>query len=298
MRKEYFMYLLTEIGLLNDVIGDGVSEMVEDPSLFQEWFDEMAPKGLSFLFQLVIAIVILLVGLKVINFVVKLVLRSFERGNVEKGVATFLTSLIKYILYFILVMILLGRFGVTTGSVVALLGSAGLTVGLALQGSLSNFAGGVLILLLKPFVVGDYIITGEGEGSVISITIFYTRLVTADNKTIVIPNGALSNINITNVSHMETRRVDVQVGVDYASDLAKVKEVLRHVAVSEELVLQDQPVDVFVAELADSSVNMELRVWVKNENYWQAKWSLTEKVKNALDENGISIPYPHMHVIS
>lgn len=292
------MYFMTEVGMLDNIINEDVAEVVEDPSLIQKWFEKAAPAGINFLIQVLIAIVILLIGLKVISFVMKLVLRSFERGHVDKGVASFLTSLIKYMLYFILVMILLGRFGVTAGSVVALLGSAGLTIGLAMQGSLSNFAGGVLIMLLKPFVVGDYIITSEGEGSVIAITIFYTKLVTVDNKAIMIPNGTLSNINITNVSHMDTRRVDVQVGVEYDADLAQTKAVLHKVADLQELVLHEEPIDVFVAELADSSVVMELRVWVKNEDYWNAKWHLTEEIKNALDENGIGIAYPHLHVIA
>lgn len=287
-------YLLTEAVNLEET----VSEVVDNPGLIREWFDNAAPKALSFAVQLVITILILLVGIKLINLVVKLIMKSFERSNMEKGVSTFLGSLIRYILYFILIMILLSGFGVTTGSVVAVLGSAGLTVGLALQGSLANFAGGVLILLLKPFVVGDYIIASGEEGTVIAITIFYTKLVTADNKAVVIPNGTLSNSNITNVSHMETRRVDIQVGVDYSSDLSKVKEVLLQVVQSDEAVLKDQPVNIFVAALADSSVNMGVRVWVCNADYWTAKWRLTENIKNAFDENGIEIPYPHMHILA
>ena len=221
-----------------------------------------------------------------------------EKGNTETGVITFLCSLVKYALYFVLCMIILSQFGVTTGSVVAVLGSAGLTVGLALQGSLQNFAGGVLILLLKPFAVGDYIIdNGSGdEGTVSAITIYYTKLLTIDNRMILIPNGSLSNSSITNVTGMEKRRVDIVVGVAYESDLAKVKKVLEQVVASEPAVLTEEAKDVFVSELADSSVNMGIHVWVKTSDYWTAKWRMTENIKNALDENGISIPYPQLDV--
>lgn len=292
-------YTLTEMAdHIGESMPDAVSDVVENPSLIKRWLDSATPKVISFAIQLVIAVVILLVGLKVIKVIVRMLKRSFERSNVEKGVATFLCSMVKYILCFILVMILLSQFGVTTGSVVAVLGSAGLTVGLALQGSLANFAGGVLILVLKPFVVGDYILTEGTEGTVEGITIFYTRLLSVDNKLIVIPNGTLSNSIITNVSHMDIRRVDIRVGVDYASNLAKVKDVMMAVAASDEAVIKDSQIDVFVAELADSSVNMEVRVWVNNADYWTTKWRMTENIKNAFEENGIEIPYPHMHIMN
>lgn len=290
------MFFLTETGFVNDVVEQEVAEAIENPSIIVEWWKDFLPGAIHFLIQIAIAVVILLVGLRLISFLVKILRKSFEKSNMEKGVSTFLCSLVRYILYFILVMIILSQFGVAAGSVIAVLGSAGLTVGLALQGSLSNFAGGVLILILKPFVVGDYILAGAEEGTVEEITIFYTHLLTVDNKRIVIPNGTLSNTNITNFSRMETRRVDVRVGIAYDADLAKAKAVLLELAEGTEAVLKDQQIDVFVAELAESSVNLELRVWVKNEDYWPAKWSLTENIKLALDENQISIPYPHVTV--
>ena len=221
-----------------------------------------------------------------------------ERGKVEAGVVSFLSSFVKYALYFVLAMIILGQFGVTTSSVIAVLGSAGLTMGLALQGSLSNFAGGVLILLLKPFVVGDYILDNASseEGTVKEITIFYTKLLTIDNKLILIPNGSLSNSSITNYSHMDMRRIDLIVGVGYASDLSKVKAVLEGVVKTETAVIKDEPVDIFVSDLGDSAVDMGIRVWVKTEDYWPVRWRLLEQMKNALDENGISIPFPQMDV--
>lgn len=275
-----------------------INEITENPGVVVTYFKNILPDLLSFLIQLVIAVVILLVGIKVIGVIVKMLRKTMEKGNTEIGVITFLCSLVKYALYFVLCMIILSQFGVTTGSVVAVLGSAGLTVGLALQGSLQNFAGGVLILLLKPFAVGDYIIdNGSGdEGTVSAITIYYTKLLTIDNRMILIPNGSLSNSSITNVTRMEKRRVDIVVGVAYESDLAKVKKVLEQVIASEPAVLTEEAKDVFVSELADSSVNMGIHVWVKTSDYWTAKWRMTENIKNALDENGISIPYPQLDV--
>lgn len=275
-----------------------LQEISDNPGVIRTYLEGMVPSLLSFLVQVVVAIIVLLIGSRIIKFLLKLIRKSLDRSKVEAGVVTFLCSLVKYSLYFVLVMIILAQFGVTTSSVVAVLGSAGLTLGLALQGSLSNFAGGVLILLLKPFVVGDYIIDGATgqEGTVSSITIFYTKLLTVDNRMIMIPNGSLSNSSITNVTHMEKRRIDLVIGVSYEADLAKTKQVLSEVAQHEASRLPDEPVDVYVAELADSSVQMGVRIWVKTEDYWPTKWKLTEDIKNALDANDISIPFPQMDV--
>ena len=201
-------------------------------------------------------------------------------------------------MYFILIMMILSWFGVATGSVVAMLGSAGLTIGLALQGSLANFAGGVLILILKPFKVGDYVsVNGDTVmGTVMEITMFYTKISSDDNKVVHIPNGTLADSNITNFTMMDKRRIDVSVGVAYESDLAKVKAVLTKVVESQELVLKEEPINVFVKELGDSAVEMGIRVWVKNQDFWPTKWKLTEEIKLALDKNNISIPYPQMDI--
>ena len=196
-----------------------------------------------------------------------------------------------------MVFVLLGIFGVGTGSAVAILGSLGVTVGLALQGSLSNFAGGVLILILKPFGIGDYIVDGSGkEGTVSTISIFYTTLTTVDNKVILIPNGSLMNSTITNVSKMDKRRVDLIVGVAYEADVAEVKAALQEVVAGEDRILRDLPVQIFVDELADCSVNYGIRVWVPASDYWAVRWQLTENIKLKLDEKNISIPYPQLDV--
>ena len=275
-----------------------LQEISDNPGAIRTYLEGMVPSLLSFLVQVIVAIIVLLIGSRIIKFLLKLIRKSLDRRKVEAGVVTFLCSLVKYSLYFVLAMIILAQFGVTTSSVVAVLGSAGLTLGLALQGSLSNFAGGVLILLLKPFVVGDYIIDGATgqEGTVSSITIFYTKLLTVDNRMILIPNGTLSNSSITNVTHMEKRRIDLLIGVSYEANLAKTKQVLLDVVKSEDKILQGEPVDVYVSELADSSVQMGVRAWVKTEDYWPIRWKMTEDIKNALDANGISIPYPQMDV--
>ena len=250
-----------------------VEEFVQNPGVVKTYLDKYTPAIIGFLVQIIVAIIVLLVGIKIIKSVVKVIKKGFDKSHIDDGVGTFLTSLIKYALYFILVMAILSSFGIATGSVVAVLGSAGLTIGMALQGSLSNFAGGVLILLLKPFVLGDYIIddtTGE-EGTVSNISIFYTRLKTIDNKVVLIPNGKLSDSCITNVSMMEKRRIDIYVTVSYSADLQKTKNVLNNVAISQVLRLEGEPIDIFVSELKDSAVEMGIRVWAKNEDYWNAK---------------------------
>ena len=275
-----------------------VEEFVQNPGVVKTYLDKYTPAVIGFLVQIIVAIIVLLVGIKIIKSVVKVIKKGFDRSHIDDGVGTFLTSLIKYALYFILVMAILSSFGIATGSIVAVLGSAGLTIGMELQGSLSNFAGGVLILLLKPFVLGDYIIddtTGE-EGTVSNISIFYTRLKTIDNKVVLIPNGKLSDSCITNVSMMEKRRIDIYVTVSYSADLQKTKNVLNNVAISQVLRLEGEPIDIFVSELKDSAVEMGIRVWAKNEDYWTLKWKMTEDIKNALDANHIEIPFPQLDV--
>lgn len=269
--------------------------MAEELKTYLEGF---VPGILDFLLDVIWVAVILIVGMKLINMLVKFLKKLMEKSKVEPGVNTFLASLVKYALYVVLVMVILSQFGVTAGSVVAVLGSAGLTVGLALQGSLSNFAGGVLILILKPFVVGDYIVENGGgmEGTVTEISIFYTKLLTGDNKAILIPNGALSNSSIINASAMDKRRVDIEVGVAYDSDLVKVKAVLTDIIMGDEARLENETTNVFVSALGDSSINMGVRLWVKSSDYWTAKWRITENIKYEFDKNNIEIPFPQMDV--
>ena len=277
-----------------------MTDIVEnvEKSFLENYVDGALPGLLDFAIDVILAAVVLLVGGKIIKWIVSIIRKSMERANAEQGVVTFVSSLCKYALYFILILMILSNFGITASSVIAVLGSAGLTLGLALQGSLSNFAGGVLILLLKPFVVGDYIIenTDKQEGTVTEITIFYTKLLTIDNKAIMIPNGTLSNSSIVNVTAMTKRRLDLRFSVAYDSDIRKVKEILTRVALGDEAVLKNEDANVFVSELKDSGIEMGARCWVNSGDYWTAKWRITENVKLAFDEAGITIPFPQMEI--
>lgn len=288
----------TEAENVAEAMAETAKNVAENPGVIRKYLENFLPSLLSFAIQVLVAIIIIIIGTKIIKHIVKVLRKCFDRRNMESGVSNFLATLIQYVLYFILIMFILSWFGVATGSVVAVLGSAGLTIGLALQGSLSNFAGGVLLLILKPFKVGDYIsVNGDSVmGNVMDVSIFYTKLRTDDDKVVHIPNGSLADSNITNFTMTNKRRIDVSVGVAYDSDLAKVKEVLNQVAMSQECLLKDEPVNVFVRELGESSVEMGVRIWVKNEDFWPAKWKLTEDIKLALDKNGIVIPFPQMDV--
>lgn len=269
-----------------------------DKNVIQKYLEDLVPDLLNFAVQVLLAVLLYLIGKRIISFLRKFLRRSLERRNVDIGVRQFLDSVSKYSLYAILWLMILTLFGITTASVIALLGSAGLTLGLALQGSLANFAGGVLILLLRPFHVDDYIISGETghEGTVKEITTFYTRIQTADNQTVMIPNGKLADGAIVNVTGQQTRRVDIVVGIAYSADLKLAKRLLWEIAERETRRISEEPVNVFVANLADSSVELGCRFWVRSEDYWQTKWDTMEAVKMAFDEHGVEIPFPQVDV--
>lgn len=277
-----------------------MSQVVEgvEKSFIENYIDGAVPQVLDFAIDVILAFVVFLIGIKVVNWIVKIIRRSMERANAEAGVVTFVSSVCKYALYFVLILMILSHFGVTASSVIAVLGSAGLTLGLALQGSLSNFAGGVLILLLKPFVVGDYIIenTDNQEGIVTEITIFYTKLLTIDNKAIMIPNGTLSNSSIVNATAMTKRRLDLRFNVAYDSDIAKVKDVLNRVVLGDKAVLKDEDANVFVSDLMDGYIIMGARCWIKSDDYWDARWRITENVKLTFDKEGVSMAFPQLEV--
>ena len=278
------------------IVLETIEKVVENPGILRTYLEGMVPNLISFVLQVVLAIVVYVIGTKMIKWVVKLVKKAMERQEVDTGVIQFLSAIVKYALYLILIMTILSLFGVATTSVVAAVGSAGVAVGLALQGSLSNFAGGVLILLLKPFKVGDYIIQGGSEGTVYEISLFYTKLKTGDNKVVVIPNGTLSNNTIMNVSHMDRRRVDIVVGIAYEADIKIAKDIMYKLAQNDECRLPEEDAIVFVDNLGASSVDIGVRLWVSAADYWTVKWRLTENIKYAMDENGISIPYQQIDV--
>lgn len=251
---------------------------------------------LPLFWKILIALLIYFVGTKLIAWALKLLEKAFEKTEWDEGVESFLKSALKIVLYVVLVFIIVSYLGIATTGLAALFASAGVTVGLALQGSLSNLAGGVLILVLKPFKVGEYIIAGGDEGTVISIEILCTKLRTGDNKIVVIPNGALANSSITNASREEFRRVDLVFGVSYDSDLKLVKSLLQNAAEKNELVLKDRDITIFINEFAASSIDFGFRVWCKNSDYWTVKWGLMEAVKEAFDANKIEIPFNQLDV--
>ena len=285
---------------LADSVAESISENVDivSWSTIQQYLVDKTPLVIDFLLKLIIAVIVLLVGTRIIKLIRRLVRKVLKKSNMDQGLQQFLDHLLNVALYFFLIMIVLGKFGITASSVIAIIGSVGLSVGLALQGTLSNFAGGVLILLLKPFKVGDYIKedTNGNEGTVSEIQLFYTKLVTIDNKTVVLPNGTLSNSSLTNYTYQDKRMVDIKVGVSYDADLKKAKEVIAKVASLDPARLPQEEMNVFVAQLADSCVLIGVRIWVATDDYWNAMWRMKEEIKYALDENGIEIPYPQMNV--
>lgn len=269
-----------------------------DPGVLQKYLQELPDKALRFGVKILLAVIVLIVGIQIIKLLRRIVRKSMQRANADTGVVQFVDSFLKAVLYILLFFMIASGFGLNTASIVALLGSAGVAIGLAVQGSLSNFAGGVLILLLKPFKVDDYIIISgnANEGTVMEIQLFYTKLVTVDNHVVIIPNGELTTSNIINMSTLSERRINISVSIAYDADIRTAKEVIQSVLEQDAAVLKDKEHFVFVDELADSGVNLKVRCWSRNEDYWETKWRLTENVKYALDEAGISIPFPQMDV--
>ena len=288
----------TTIADTTQEVTDATQEAVKQVNQLTQYVQDSIPGLITFGLEVLAALVAFFIGRLVIRWIRKIVRRSFERSGADKGVEQFVDSLLKYGLYALLVFSLISSLGFDTTSVAAVLASGGVAIGLALQGSLSNFAGGVLILLLKPFVVGDYIIedTNGKEGTVKEIQIFYTKLSTIDNKTIVIPNGMLTNNSITNATAKDERQLDLRVGISYDADIRQAKNVIEKLLEKDECIIKNEQINVFVHELADNAVVLGIRAWVKNEEYWTTRWRLLEEIKLALDENGIEIPYPQMTV--
>lgn len=293
-------------GVTNESLGTDVQESVQEVASeatqevnhIVQFFEDHLPDLAAFGVRVVLALVVFFVGSKVIKWIRKVVRKSLEKTNADAGVRQFVDSMLKFGLYAILVFSIATRFGVEPSSVAALIASAGVAVGLALQGSLSNFAGGILILLLKPFAVGDYIIvTQEGiEGTVKEIQIFYTKLATMDNQTVVVPNSILTNNSLTNVTARPERKLDLKVGISYEADLKKAKSLIKNMLLNDKSIIQDEEIRVFVDSLGESSVVLGLRAWVKTEEYWATRWRLMEEIKLTFDAEGIDIPYNQLTV--
>ncbi len=242
------------------------------------------------------AILVWIIGSWVIKVIMKNFSKFLEKRNMDASLKPFLKSLFGILLRVMLVISVLGMVGIQMTSFIAILGAAGLAVGMALSGTLQNFAGGVMILLFKPFKVGDFIDAQGHSGSVKEIQIFNTILTTPDNKTIIIPNGGLSNSSMTNYSTEPLRRVDWTVGIGYGDSIEKAREVLKKLADDDKRILKDPEVFIGISELADSSVNFAVRAWVKAEDYWGVFFDMNENVYNTFDKEGLNIPFPQMDV--
>lgn len=266
------------------------------PNVILETIKGWMPGLVSFGYRLLVAAVIIFIGTRVVKSVRKFLKKTFERMNMDLSVSRFLMSVADACVYALTIFIAADKIGIPSASIIALLGSAGLAIGLSLQGSLENVAGGILIVITRPFGVGDYIICDGVEGTVENVGLAYTTLVTVDNRKITIPNGSVSNSTIVNVTSQEKRRVDVSVGISYSSDLKAAKEIIRRVYEEHPLVLKDEKITVYVSELADSAVVIGGRGWTKTEDYWTVRWDVLEQVKEALDREGIEIPFNQMDV--
>lgn len=283
--------------VLSQVLSDNIIKGLED-GVLKSWLESVLPSVFGFFWSVVLALLIAYIGGKVIKSLRRVLQKSLERKDAEEGVKQFADQVFKVFLWIVVIIIILGLFGFTASSLAAAVASLGVTAGLALQGSLSNFAGGVLILMLHPFRVGDYIIedTNKNEGTVFEISIFYTKLRTVDNKIVVIPNGTLANSSLTNATKSNRRQLDLVVPISYEADIKKAKELLMELSRKENRRIADEDVRVFVKELNGSSVDLGLRFWVPTEEYWNIRWDMLEHIKLTFDAEEIGIPYTQLDV--
>ena len=269
-----------------------------DSNIFEAYMDKIAEWFLDKLLQIAIMLIFLFIAFKIVKFILKLIKRSFDRTKLDKSVSGFLISLIRAVIYAVIIIMAASIVGIQVTSLVTILGTTGLTIGFALQGSLSNFAGGVLILILKPFKVGDYIIENDKkcEGTVESIDIFYTKIRTFDNRQIVIPNGSITNNSLINLTTNKDRILDLSIGISYDQDIKEAKEILKGVMETSKYSIKDKDINVFVSSFDDSSINLGARCWVDSNDYWNAKWEIIESIKYSFDEHEIEIPYNKLDV--
>ena len=253
------------------------------PGALQQLLQSITPSLTKLVFNIVISIIIFFIGKKLIGFLLKLLDKFLAKTSIDVGVAKFLSSAARTCMYAILIFMIVGQLGVNTASIVTVMGAAGLAISMSLQGSLANVAGGILILLMKPFRVGDYVMV-------------YTTITTVDNRVLTIPNGTLANSAVTDASMMPERRLDISVGISYDSDIRKAKEIMEEVYRSCPAVIVDKGINVHVSSLGDSAVVIEAFGWVPGSEYLSSKWYVTEEIKLRFDEGGIKIPYPQMDV--
>ena len=266
------------------------------PGALQQLLQSITPSLTKLVFNIVISIIIFFIGKKLIGFLLKLLDKFLAKTSIDVGVAKFLSSAARTCMYAILIFMIVGQLGVNTASIVTVMGAAGLAISMSLQGSLANLAGGILILLMKPFRVGDYVMTSFGDGTVQAIGLVYTTITTVDNRVLTIPNGTLANSAVTDASMMPERRLDISVGISYDSDIRKAKEIMEEVYRSCPAVIVDKGINVHVSSLGDSAVVIEAFGWVPGSEFLSSKWYVTEEIKLRFDEGGIKIPYPQMDV--
>ena len=266
------------------------------PGALQQLLQSITPSLTKLVFNIVISIIIFFIGKKLIGFLLKLLDKFLAKTSIDVGVAIFLSPAARTCMYAILIFMIVGQLGVNTASIVTVMGAAGLAISMSLQGSLANVAGGILILLMKPFRVGDYVMTSFGDGTVQAIGLVYTTITTVDNRVLTIPNGTLANSAVTDASMMPERRLDISVGISYDSDIRKAKEIMEEVYRSCPAVIVDKGINVHVSSLGDSAVVIEAFGWVPGSEFLSSKWYVTEEVKLRFDEGGIKIPYPQMDV--
>ena len=266
------------------------------PGALEKLLETLAPSLQKLVFNVVISLIIFFVGRKLIDFLLKLLDKFLAKTSIDVGVSKFLVSAARTCMYAILIFMIVGQLGVNTASIVTVMGAAGLAISMSLQGSLANVAGGILILLMKPFRVGDYVMTSFGDGTVQAIGLVYTTITTVDNRVLTIPNGTLANSAVTDASMMPERRLDISVGISYDSDIRKAKEIMEEVYRSCPAVIVDKGINVHVSSLGDSAVVIEAFGWVPGSEFLSSKWYVTEEIKLRFDEGGIKIPYPQMDV--
>ncbi|MCD7736652.1 MAG: mechanosensitive ion channel family protein [Lachnospiraceae bacterium] len=262
----------------------------------QSYIGGSVPAVISFILKVALCIIVYLIGRKVIAWLTREFRRMMERTKMQTGAVTFSCSMLKILLYCILVLGIAMQFGVTESSVAALVASGGVAIGLAFQGGLSNLVGGFLILMFQPFHVGDYIITQGQEGTVQKIEIMYTTLLTTDTRRVIVPNGTLADNVIVNVTATDRRKLEVKVSISYEDSLETAKQVLERLILENPDVLQEEDHQVFVSELGDSGVELGLRCWVPTDRYFPVLWQMNERIKTEFDREGLHIPYPQMDV--
>lgn len=283
---------------MSEEVAKQTEEVAEKANVLMQYLENKIPDILSFGFKVILALIVFFVGRLIIKLIRKMVARSLKKSDAETGVSQFVDSLLKYGLYILLIFMIISGFGINTTSVAAVLASAGVALGLALQGSLSNFAGGVLILLLKPFKVGDYIIenSNNNEGTVKEIQIFYTKLQTVDGKSIVIPNGMLTNNSLVNVTAADTRQLDLKLDVPFNTDVKVIKEIVESAIVSNEMTQTNQEYSVFVDNVSQAGISIGARAYVKTEHFTNARYEILECIKIKMDEAGIAVTQPSVDV--